>query len=203
MKKLVILFVLGLITLSFGAKAQVKVDASGNVGINNATPSYRLDVTGTVRFYDSGSSKSITYSSGSLYSSLGSNSLGSYSYYWGQLYATQAYFTYSPVITSDKKFKTDIRDFDSVTEKFRLLKPVRYKLNLPQANGDITGGGEQFGLIAQEVQAIFPETVVDRGDGMLGIKYTEFIPLLIKAYQEQQAEIESLKARITKLEGNK
>ncbi|MBA4410170.1 MAG: tail fiber domain-containing protein [Bacteroidota bacterium] len=201
MKKLVIIFVLGFITLSFGAFAQIKVDASGNVGINNTTPGYRLDVTGNVRFYDSGSSKSITYTSGSFYSSLGSNNLGSSGNYWGQLYATQPFFTYSPVITSDKNFKTDIRDFDSVKDKLNLLRPVKYKLNLPDANGDITGGIEQFGFIAQEMQALFPEIVADRGDGMLGIRYTELIPILVKAYQEQQAELESLKARVAKLEG--
>lgn len=202
MKKYALFFVLSIIFFSFTAKAQVNVNSSGYVGINNTSPSYRLDVSGTVRFVDS--SKSLIYSSGSFYTTAGTSSyLGTSSYYWGYLYATQPFFSYSPVITSDKNFKTDIKEFDSIKDKFSLLRPVRYKLNLPQANGDITGGGEQFGLIAQEVQAIFPETVVDRGDGMLGIKYTEFIPLLIKAYQEQQAEIESLKARITKLEGNK
>jgi len=201
MKKLVFIFVLSFITLSFGAYAQIKVGSTGYVGINQTAPAYNLDVTGTVRFYDSGSSRSIVYTSGSLYSSLGSNTLGSYSYPWSQLWATQAYFTYSPVITSDKRFKTDITDFDVVKDKLNLLRPVKYKLNLPQANGDVTGGDEQFGLIAQEVQKLFPEIVVDRGDGMLGIRYTELIPILVKAYQEQQAELESLKARVAKLEG--
>jgi hypothetical protein len=200
MKKLVIIFVLSFVTFSFGAKAQIKVDSSGNVGINNTTPGYRLDVAGTVRFVDS--SRSLIYSSGTFYCSAGTGSyLGSSSYYWGYLYATQPFFTYSPVITSDKNFKTDIKDFDSVKDKLNLLRPVRYKLNLPQANGDVTGGGEQFGLIAQEVQKLYPEIVVDRGDGILGIRYTELIPILVKAYQEQQAELESLKARVAKLEG--
>lgn len=199
MKKLVIIFVLGFITLSFGAFAQIKVDASGNVGINNTTPGYRLDVAGTVRFTDQ--SRSVTFSTAGFYPSVGTLDLGSSGNYWSRLYATTAFFTYSPVITSDKNFKTDIKDFDSVKDKLNLLRPVTYKLNLPQANGDITGGGVQFGLIAQEVQKLFPEIVADRGDGTLGIRYTELIPILIKAYQEQQAELELLKARVAKLEG--
>ena len=57
-------------------------------------------------------------------------------------------------------------------------------------------------LIAQDVQAVLPEAVsvvnkdVATEDQSLGLRYTEVIPLLVKAMQEQQEEIESLKARL-------
>lgn len=51
MKKLIIIFVLGFITLSFGALAQIKVASNGYVGINNAAPAYNLDWFGTGRFW--------------------------------------------------------------------------------------------------------------------------------------------------------
>ena len=51
MKKLVIFFVLGFITLSFGAKAQIKVASNGYVGINQAAPAYNLDWFGTGRYW--------------------------------------------------------------------------------------------------------------------------------------------------------
>jgi hypothetical protein len=57
-----------------------------------------------------------------------------------------------------------------------------------------------MGFIAQEVQPVFPEIVTKQKDGSLGIRYTELIPVLVKAFQEQQAEIDDLKARIGKLE---
>ena len=202
MKKLVIIFVLCFIAFSFGALAQVKVASNGNVGINNTNPAFRLDVSGNLRV-DDGSNGSLLFQYGQLYNTNSSSSLGGYSFYWGYLYAAQPFFTYDPVITSDKNFKTDIKDFDVVKDKLNLLRPVKYKLSIPQANGDVTGGGEQFGLIAQEVQKLYPEIVVARGDGILGIRYTELIPILIKAYQEQQAELETLKARVAKLEGSK
>ena len=57
-------------------------------------------------------------------------------------------------------------------------------------------------LIAQDVQAVLPEAVsvmnkdAATEDQRLSLRYTEVIPLLVKAMQEQQEEIESLKARL-------
>jgi hypothetical protein len=54
-------------------------------------------------------------------------------------------------------------------------------------------------LIAQDVQKVLPEAVSEEND-VLAIRYTEVIPLLVAAIQEQQAIIENLKARIEVLE---
>jgi hypothetical protein len=54
--------------------------------------------------------------------------------------------------------------------------------------------GERFGLIAQEVAETMPELVRSDGDALLGMNYSEVIPVLVKAIQEQQAEIERMKA---------
>ena len=58
----------------------------------------------------------------------------------------------------------------------------------------------QTGVIAQELQKIFPELVDEMNTGMLSVNYTGLIPHLIKAVQEQQVIIESLLKRIEKLE---
>ena len=66
----------------------------------------------------------------------------------------------------------------------------------------------QHGLISQEVEKIFPELIEDaeapvadnvaktKSTAYKGINYNGFIPLLIKAIQEQQAQIEELKTQI-------
>jgi len=57
-------------------------------------------------------------------------------------------------------------------------------------------------LIAQDVQAVLPEAV-DVGedkDKSLVLRYTDTIPLLVSAIQEQQAMIEELKAKVAALE---
>lgn len=206
MKKLVFIFALSFITFSFGAKAQIKVASNGYVGINQTSPAYRLDVSGDCRF---GSSNTMVYnSSGQLIPWSGYSSLGTSSSYWGELYATDAYFYYSTTYYSDVKLKSDIRDLESSGSKLLQLKPVKYKM-LPKFKGDFKSDSimaekakvDQIGFIAQDVQKLFPELVTQDKEGTLGIKYIEFIPILIKAYQEQQAELESLKARVAKLEG--
>jgi hypothetical protein len=108
---------------------------------------------------------------------------------------------------SDVNAKTDIKDLPDSKSKLLVLRPVSYKLK-PKFKGNEKADAkiaeqaakDQLGLIAQEVQEVFPEIVSEREDGTLGIRYTELIPVLIKAVQEQQAEINDLKARIEKLE---
>ena len=54
-------------------------------------------------------------------------------------------------------------------------------------------------LIAQDVQAVLPEAVsetVDKQGAVLGLSYTEVIPLLVAAIKELKAEVDSLKAQI-------
>ena len=55
-------------------------------------------------------------------------------------------------------------------------------------------------LIAQDVQAVLPEAVVENKDGDLILQYTDTIPLLVAAIKEQQALITTLTDRITALE---
>jgi hypothetical protein len=59
---------------------------------------------------------------------------------------------------------------------------------------------KQIGVIAQELEEIFPGMVDVGLDGLKSVKYSVFVPMLIKAIQEQQQIIESLKARIEVLE---
>jgi hypothetical protein len=65
----------------------------------------------------------------------------------------------------------------------------------------------QVGLIAQDVLAVLPEAVQipqegstnrDGSPAMMGISYTETIPLLVAAIKELKAEVDSLKAQLNK-----
>lgn len=201
MKKFIAIFVLCFAALSFGVFAQIKVNSTGKVGINNTSPTYQLDVSGNFRVNDS--YYELIFNSGILYST-DYASLGDYSYRWSELYAVSPTFTYSPTIDSDAGFKTDVRDFPSVSEKINQLRAVKYKLNpdkLPQKDGQpVAPNGDIYGFIAQEMKEVFPDIVTTHKDGTLGIRYTELIPVLVKAMQEQQQVINDLKSRVEKLE---
>ncbi len=59
---------------------------------------------------------------------------------------------------------------------------------------------KRLGFIAQELNEILPEAVDVSDVGMWGVTAADLIPVLVKAIQEQQALIESLKTRIEALE---
>ena len=93
---------------------------------------------------------------------------------------------------SDERVKDIIEPITNAAEKICLLRTVigKYKT-------DETNTRKAF-LIAQDVQAVLPEAVNVQPDeqGTLGLAYSDLIPLLVAAIKEQQAIIESLKARI-------
>jgi hypothetical protein len=103
---------------------------------------------------------------------------------------------------SDSKLKENIVD---ASNKLANLKQVKIR------NFNFKGDSQkQIGVVAQELETIFPSMVenhkdLDKDGNDLGtttksVKYSVFVPMLIKAMQEQQSVIESLEARITALE---
>ena len=104
---------------------------------------------------------------------------------------------------SDSKIKENIVD---ATNKLEDLNRVKVK------NFNLKGDKQkQIGVIAQELESIFPSMVEnhkdyneegeDLGTVTKSVKYSVFVPILIKAIQEQQVIINDLKARIETLEG--
>jgi hypothetical protein len=106
---------------------------------------------------------------------------------------------------SDAKLKENIVD---ASPKLADLMQVKVR------NYNLKGAHEQhkqLGVVAQELETVFPAMVdetpdLDKEGNDLGtttksVKYSVFVPMLIKAIQEQQALITQLTARITALEG--
>ena len=55
-----------------------------------------------------------------------------------------------------------------------------------------------FGLIAQELQNVYPELVYKKSNGYLAVNYTELIPVLVQSIKELKAEVDVLKSAATK-----
>ena len=61
---------------------------------------------------------------------------------------------------------------------------------------------KHLGVVAQELETVFPSMIETETDGLKSVKYSVFVPMLIKAIQEQQALIQQLTARVAQLESN-
>jgi len=95
---------------------------------------------------------------------------------------------------SDISLKENIVD---ATPKLDGLMQVRVRnYNLK----DDVNKTKQIGVVAQELETVFPGMIETDGEGIKAVKYSVFVPMMLKAIQEQQALITSLTARIAALE---
>jgi len=49
-----------------------------------------------------------------------------------------------------------------------------------------------LGVIAQEVQSVLPEVVMERESGYLAVDYVKLVPVLIQAVKELSARVKEL-----------
>ena len=96
---------------------------------------------------------------------------------------------------SDESIKENIQPIGDVLSKIQDYRCVEYNLIDDPTND------KKIGFIAQDWQTDFPQIVENMEGDIIGMKYTETIPILLKAIQEQQTIIEDLKSRIETLEG--
>jgi hypothetical protein len=99
---------------------------------------------------------------------------------------------------SDARFKENVRDLDVGLDKIMALKPRLF--DWKEGKGvDIKNAR---GFIAQEFETVFPDLIdtwkdpAPEGEEPYKSVRADLIPVLVKAIQEQQAIIESLKARL-------
>ena len=103
-------------------------------------------------------------------------------------------------VTSDKRWKDQIRDLPYGLNMVSELRPVDYIRKSNEAEA------REVGFIAQEVQLLLKDLgyydqgmLTEADDGSLSLRYNDFIPILVKAIQQQQGMINSQKAEIGNL----
>ena len=99
------------------------------------------------------------------------------------------------VLSSSERYKTEIASMDgSSTQKLRELRPVRFRLKSDRT------GTVQYGLIAEEVNVVFPELVIrDEAGAIQGVRYDELAPMLLSEMQKQMKKIDTQAAEISEL----
>jgi len=92
---------------------------------------------------------------------------------------------------SDERLKENIETIKDPLQKVTAMRGVTYKFKEKEET--------EVGVIAQEVEKILPEVVIDASDGYKAVKYQNMVGLLIEAIKEQQEQINELKATVEKL----
>jgi Chaperone of endosialidase len=105
------------------------------------------------------------------------------------------FFNVAPTITSDFRKKKNVNTLSYGIAEVMKMRPTSYQYK------DNTTNDTNLGFIAQEMVKIVPEVVaVPKNDkDFYAIRYEELIPVLTKAIQEQQAQIEAIKAENNEL----
>jgi len=193
------------------------LDASGNLLVGTTTT-----ITGVVGTFQNSSntfrnfvvSNTVaTGNSGTINSILGANGSSTSSYHFvGNTATIDKIYIYgngnivnvnnSYGSLSDVKLKENIVDTSPKLADLLQVKVRNYNLI-----GETT---KQLGVVAQELETVFPAMVDespdrdaegnDLGTTTKSVKYSVFVPMLIKAIQEQQALITTLTDRISVLE---
>ncbi len=104
-------------------------------------------------------------------------------------------------MSSSERFKTAVAPMADVSERLAKLQPVTFLYKTDPS------GTVQYGLIAEEVDKVYPELVIHDDQGRIqGVRYEELAPMLLSEVQKdhehalaQDAEISALKAQLAEM----
>lgn len=105
----------------------------------------------------------------------------------GQIFGNTIASSDGTIQTSDRRLKKNILDLDNTLSKTLQLRGVSY-----QWKDEYKSQRNQIGVIAQEVEAIYPEFVHTDENGMKAVNYAQMTAVLIEAIKELNAKVETL-----------
>lgn len=110
---------------------------------------------------------------------------------WLRVYSQEGVAT-----TSGGRYKESVAALPYGLDEVNALRPVAFSW--------VDGPADEihYGLIAQQVRKVLPDVVSGGAspDGTLGLDYDELEPVLIKAVQEQQEQIDAQAEQLTAVE---
>lgn len=103
----------------------------------------------------------------------------------GDIKATAFYYT------SDKSLKSNISPITNALANIKKLQGVSFTWK--------NNGNRALGLVAQDVEKVYPELVSTNNEGVKSVQYGNLVAPLIEAIKEQQKQIDALRAEIEAL----
>ena len=195
----------------------MRIDSSGNLLVGSTTSNAKIYAVSsvdanTLRSYNSNA----TFSNNLILCEADRNTTN------GSFYA----YGYYNIGASAYKFKVlDSGNVQNTNNSYGAISDVKLKENILDATPKLAGlmqvqvrnynligdTTKQIGVIAQELETVFPamvEEIIDRdkdgnelGTTTKSVKYSVFVPMLIKAVQELSAQVTELKAEVALLKG--
>jgi hypothetical protein len=92
-------------------------------------------------------------------------------------------------ISSDARLKSNIVSLGSTLPKLLQIDGKSYEMK----------GKQKIGVLAQEIQEVFPELVSEDDNEMLAVNYQGLVPVLINALKEQDDKINRLENLVEQL----
>ena len=111
----------------------------------------------------------------------------------GKVNVTGSIYQNNSLIHSDRRFKKDIKPIKNPLQSIQQLTGTSYQFRTGNFTSRSFSNQRQLGLIAQEVEKVFPELVKTNEDGYKAVNYDGLIPVLIEAVKAQQVVIETQK----------
>ncbi|MGO9211029.1 MAG: protease pro-enzyme activation domain-containing protein [Terriglobales bacterium] len=156
---------------SFPAVSVLTLLSNGSAGIGGVpTPATALQVKGDIRVGTSGTN-------GCLQNFAGTAIAGTCS--------------------SDARLKTNILPFAPILDRLVKLQPVHFDWNTEQYPDYHFGAGRNSGLLAQDVEKVFPELVSADVHGFKTVNYSELPYLTLAAIRELKTESDYLRAQLS------
>jgi len=172
---------------SVGGTERMRIDSSGNLLVGTSSVSAGLssgkfvvgfagNIANGIKVYDSYASAA---TNNAVVFIRGSSEVGS-------ITTTTSATAYNT--SSDQRLKENIADADDAGSKIDAIQVRKY-------DWKADGSHQDYGMIAQELQAVAPEAVSGDADSeeMMGVDYSKLVPMMLK-------EIQSLRNRVAQLE---
>ena len=99
------------------------------------------------------------------------------------------------VVSSDARLKANIVSLGATLAKLLLIDGKTYTMK--------KDGKQKIGVLAQDIQNVFPELVSEDANEMLAVNYQGLVPVLINALKEQDDKISRLEVLVEKLMSDK